>query len=337
MARKAPTVREIARQAGVSASTVSRALHSDFPVSKKSREKIEDALQYLSQRTPEARARAFNFSVGIILPAVSALNLCDHPSVFEIISSLVETLTEKGVSNTTIVYDDDASDLQLHAPKDGYLIIGTSEQQEKEILKLLRPLNVPCMLINRHSNERFSSSVVFDDEVAAYTAVQHLIELGHKKIAFVGGNQSYQNTIRRLRGYRNALEAAAIPIREDYIHFGEYSEISGYQIGRELLALKPWPTAAFFASDTLAAGCMQYLKEHGVHLPQDMAIVGFGNTNASRMTVPPLTTINQSDKDVGFVAASALVQMLELPIIRSQKITIKTPLIIRESSGVPKG
>ena len=82
---------------------------------------------------------------------------------------------------------------------------------------------------------------------------------------------------------------------------------------------------------------MQYLKEHGVHLPQDMAIVGFGNTNASRMTVPPLTTINQSDKDVGFVAASALVQMLELPIIRSQKITIKTPLIIRESSGVPKG
>lgn len=275
--------------------------------------------------------------MGIILPAVSASNLCDHPSVFEIISSLVETLTEKGVANTTIIYDDEASGLQLYAPKDGYLIIGTSEQQEKDILKLLQPLNVPCMLINRHSNECFASSVVFDDEMAAYTAVQHLIELRHTKIAFVGGNYSYQNTGRRLSGYKKALEAASIPIREDYIRFGEYSEIAGYQIGRELLALKPCPTAAFCTSDTLATGCMQYLKEHGVRLPQDMSIVGFGNTKASRMTVPPLTTIDQSDKDVGFVAASALVQMLELPVIRSQKITIKTPLIIRESSGAPKG
>lgn len=336
MKDRQPTIRQIAKIAGVSASTVSRALNSDVPVSPSARKKIEDAISYLQA------GKAQNLSgnsrcVGIILASVAADNLGMHPSIYSIVTSFTDQLATCNISSRTLVYKDVSADLDrlLRTPMDGYFVIGTSEEQDAFILNALQNKQIPWLIMNRHIESNRVSYVSLDDEYATESAVNYLIRLGHRRIAFVGGNRDFQNTKRRYSGYLAALEKAGIPAREEYVFFGEYNEISGYQKGRELLALRQRPTAACFASDTIAIGCMKYLSSHGLHLPQDMAIIGFGNIDASLTSIPSLTTIDQRYSDTGSIAAKALIQLMDTPSIAYQQILVKTELVIRESSGGP--
>lgn len=336
MEAKNATMREIAKVAGVSLSTVFRVLSSDVPVSPTTRAKVIAAQQILqSKKASVSTEDAAQHSVGIIMPTYSAEDLSAHPSMFTIITSFVEELSMRSISNTTIVYDENLLSPQslIASPKDGYLIIGTSEEQEKSIVPVLSQAGIPCVLINRHANISHVGSVHIDDMAATTDATEHLISLGHRNIAFIGGNKNFQNTKRRLLGYQMALEKHGIPLRSCNILFGEYNERSGYQKGRELLSLPERPTAGIFASDPLAIGCMKYLTEQGLHLPEDFALVGFGNIEACQYVTPTLSTVSQPSRETGIVAADVLIQMIEKPIICSQQVQLKTDLVIRDSSG----
>lgn len=336
MKQKLPPIRTIAKIAGVSASTVSRALNSDVPVSPAARKKIDDAIAFL-QTSSEQKASGSSRCVGIILSSVSGDNLGEHPSIYSIVTSFTDQLASHNISSKTLIYKDVAADMGrlLEQPMDGYFVIGTSEEQDAVILEALQNKQTPWLIMNRHIESRRVSYVSLDDEYATESAVNYLIKLGHRRIAFVGGNRDFQNTQRRYSGYVTALEKAGIPLREEYVFFGEYSELSGYRKGKEILALRQRPTAAYFASDTIALGCMNYLTGHGLHLPKDLAVIGFGNIAASRNSVPSLTTIDQRYADTGNIAAKALIQLMETPSIAYQQILVKTELVIRESSGGP--
>ncbi|MBP3683767.1 MAG: LacI family DNA-binding transcriptional regulator [Oscillospiraceae bacterium] len=331
-----PTIRQIAKAAGVSASTVSRALNSDVPVSPSARKKIEDAIALLRSSKAQDLSGSSR-CVGIILASAAGDNLGKHPSIYSIVTSFTDRLIAHNISTRTLIYKDISTEIGklLEPPMDGYFVIGTSEEQDAVILKALQDRNTPWLVMNRHIASNRVSYVSLDDEYATESAVHYLIKLGHRRIAFVGGNRDFQNTKRRYSGYCTALEKAGIPFREDYVFFGEYSELSGYQQGREILALRQRPTAACFASDTIAIGCMKYLSGHGLHLPQDMAVIGFGNIEASKNSVPSLTTIDQRYSDTGNISAQALIQLMETPSIAYQQILVKTELVIRESSGDP--
>lgn len=336
METKTVTIREIAKAAGVSPSTVFRVLNSDVPVSPTTRAKVIAAQQILqSKKAYTATETVSRYSVGIIMPTYSAADLSAHPSMFTIITSFVEELSVRSIANTTIVYDEHTMTPQdlLALPKDGYLVIGTSEEQEKAIVPVLSQAGIPCVLINRHATDPRVGSIRFDDTSATMEATEHLISLGHRNIAFVGGNKNFQNTKRRLLGYQMAMEKNGIPIRNCNIFFGEYNEPSGYQRGKELMALENRPTAGIFASDPLAIGCMRYLTEIGLHLPEDFAVIGFGDIDACQYVTPTLSTVSQPSREAGIVAADVLVQMLENPLICSQKVRLRTELVIRDSSG----
>lgn len=336
MESKSVTMREIAKAAGVSPSTVFRVLNSSTPVSPATRAKVIAAQQILQSKKVSAPADELTqFSVGIILPVNSASDLGGHPSLFAIITSFVEELSVKMISNTTIIYDEKVMSPQdlLSSPKDGYLIIGTSEEQERAIVPLLSNAGLPSILINRQAKDVHTSSVNVDDTAATMDATEYLISLGHKDIAFIGGNKNYQNTKHRLLGYQLAMEKHGLPIRSEYILFGEFSERSGYQQGNAILQMRHRPTAAICASDPLAIGCMHCLIKNGLNLPEDFAIIGFGNVEASKYVTPSLSTITQPSKEMGIVAANTLVQLLQNPVICSQKVRLKTSLVIRESSG----
>lgn len=334
MKNRLPSIREIAKIAGVSPSTVSRALNYGVSVSPAAHKKVEDAIAYL-QTDSSRNAAADSHSVGIILSAVVGNDLRGHPSIFAIVSSFADRMADHNITCSTLIYKDAAADIQglLRRPMDGYFVIGTSEAQDAVILKTLMQKQCPCLVINRNIESPHVSSVNFDDEYSSEMAVNHLIGLGHRRIAFVGGDRQFQNTQRRCSGYLSALKKSGIPVRDSYILFGDYSELSGYQMGKEILSMRQRPTAVYFASDTLAMGCMRYLSDHGLRLPRDMAIIGFGDIEASRYTNPPLTTIAQRDADGGKVAANALIQLMDTPSIAYQKILVKTELVIRESSG----
>lgn len=336
MKEKLPPIRTIAKIAGVSASTVSRALNSDVPVSPAARKKIEDAIAFL-QTSNEQKISGSSRCVGIIISSVSGNDLGGHPSIYAIVSSFTECLAAHSISYRKLIYRDAAADISelLQTPMDGYFVIGTSEVQDAVILEELNSRHIPFLIINRDMVSTHVSSVNFDDEYASEMAVNYLIELGHRRIAFVGGDREFQNSKRRYSGYLTALQNAGIHQQEELVLFGEYTELSGYQQGKALLGLRQRPTAVYCASDTIAIGCMNYLTSHGLRLPRDLAVIGFGNIDASRSCVPPLTTIDQPDTDAGNVAAKALIQLIETPSIAYQQILVKTELVIRESSGGP--
>jgi DNA-binding LacI/PurR family transcriptional regulator len=202
---------------------------------------------------------------------------------------------------------------------------------------LLSEAGLPSLLINRQAKDLHTSSVNVDDTAATMDATEHLISLGHQNIAFIGGNKNFQNTKHRLLGYQIAMERHNLPLENDHILFGEFSEFSGYQQGKTILNMLHRPTAAICASDPLAIGCMRALTEGGLRLPDDFAVIGFGNIEASKYVTPSLSTVSQPSQEMGAIAAATLIQMLENPIILSQKVRLKTNLVLRDSSGSPIG
>ena len=304
MESKPATIREIAKAAGVSPSTVFRVLNSGASVSPNTRAKVIAAQQILQNKKAITPAKeSSRFSVGTII------------------------FDEKTMSPQSLIA----------SPKDGYLIIGTSEEQERTLVPLLSEAGLPSLLINRQAKDLHTSSVNVDDTAATMDATEHLISLGHQNIAFIGGNKNFQNTKHRLLGYQIAMERHNLPLENDHILFGEFSEFSGYQQGKTILNMLHRPTAAICASDPLAIGCMRALTEGGLRLPDDFAVIGFGNIEASKYVTPSLSTVSQPSQEMGTIAAATLIQMLENPIILSQKVRLKTNLVLRDSSGFPIG
>ena len=337
MKRSQHTVRTIAKIAGVSISTVSRALNSSVPVSSAARRKIEDAIELLNRSSAAAAPAAGSRNVGIIMPAASSENLKEHPLLYSIVSSFEDYLDTFGIIPRMLTYSrisDEIGEL-LQQPMDGYFVVGTSAEDDLILLEAMQNRPIPWVMMNRRLEHESVSYVCIDDEHASESAVRHFIDLRHRRIAFLGGNRDYQNTSRRYSGYAAALQKAGIPLREEYVFFGQYSELSGYQLGKELLALRPLPTAAFCASDTIAVGCMQYLSDHGVQIPRDIAIFGFGNIAKGEKTVPTLSTVDQRYEDTGIISAKTLLQLMDTPSIAYQHVLVKTRLLIRESSGGP--
>lgn len=327
-----PTVREIAEIAGVSASTVSRVLNGNVPVKDNARNKVLFAIRRLEAQALSNSSHSYERNVGIIMPAVSAANLSSHPSLYSSVLSFIKVLTAGNIGNTTIILEDDSlSNISEYRPMSAYLILGTNEEQDKQLLPFLNSKRVPFIFINRLAGNESVSSVRIDDEQATEIAVRHLIGLGHRKIAFAGGNPDYQNTKLRHSSFIRTLSANGIAPDPDYIVSGEYAEESGYKMGKQLFGLKNRPTAVCAASDTIAIGIIRYIKDIGYSVPEDLSVIGFGNIEASEYIFPHLTTISQNAYEMGEITAHALIMMMNNPAVLRQEILIKTELIVRDS------
>lgn len=327
------SVREIAKRCGVSPSTVSRVLSNSTPVRDETRTKVLAAINdYSSTQDPNPR-----ITVGIIMPADSAGDLSSHPAMFTIITSFVSALSSMGIANTTLIYNenDGIEFLTAHDDCSAYMIIGTSEKQEDSILKQLHSRTAPYLLINRWVQDERASTINYDDEAVSIKAVEHFLKLGHKKIGFIGGDEDYRNTKLRLSGYLTALKRANLPVQDKYIMFGNYTEASGRATGEKVLSLDDRPTAIYIASDPVAIGCIQCFQDHGVLVPQDIAIIGFGDISACTYVNPTLSTISQSSKETGIMAANTIQQLINNPKISRIQMVMKTELVLRESSGRP--
>lgn len=336
---KAITIRSLAKAAGVSPSTVFRALNQDALVAPKTLAKIQ-AAQRLLEAGDDVRpaSLAKPCSIGIIMPSSTAQDIGRHPSMFVIITSFISELSAYGASNSVIVFDESTmrgEDL-LGQEQDGYLIIGTSEEQEGMILPALSKAAIPSVMINRRANASYVSSVIWDDIAACLNATRYLIQLGHKKIGFLGGNPNYQNTKRRLQGYANAMVENGLDILPDWIQQGAYTEVSGYSMGQALAKLPHLPTAVLCASDPIAIGCMRALEENGISVPGDISIVGFGDIEASRCITPSLTTVMQPGVEAGKLAAKVLCETISNPAILQQQLMLKTNMVLRNSTAAPK-
>lgn len=331
------TIKDLARKLDLSTSTVSRALRDLPDVSEKTKKKV----QYLAKELDyEPNAIALSLvtrrtnTVGIMIPgfiihfysaAISAMQEHLMESGFNVI------ICQSGENYKTEVNNVHAL---LSSRVDG--IIGSISRDTKDIshLKQIQRKGIPLIMFNRVSDDLNVSKVLVNDYGGARDAVEHLVAQGCRRIAHIAGPAGLQIANNRLKGYRDVLKLHDIGINEDLIEECDFTMESGMECMRRLLTLSSPPDAVFAVCDAAAFGAMRVIKEAGLKIPEDIAIVGFTNEPLAELVDPPLTTIAQPTYDIGRTAARLFLEQLELePEDRFPETRVlKTELIVRESS-----
>jgi DNA-binding LacI/PurR family transcriptional regulator len=278
--RRRPTIRDVASLAEVGAGTVSRVLNQDPRVRGRTRERVLAAVAELGYHLDE-RGRALRAKRGNLLLAI--VPFFTHYLFMEILRE-IDRATPSDTGTILTVMNVESPEEKTHAFEmaawDGRLagIISVSLTPPEGFSRLLRP-GIPTVLIDVEDGE--SPSVVVDHVYGGRLGTKHLLSLGHERIGFVGRPQD--PFIRRgvsgprVSGYRQALEEAGIPFREEYFRPGEYSKADGYEQALHLLDLPQPPTAIFAASDLQAIGVLEAARERGMHLPDDLAVLGYND------------------------------------------------------------
>ena len=331
------TVRDISTLTGVSITTISRVLNGSDKVDPATREIVEKAIaesgyrRRLRKKPPEPKK-----SVCIVLSDTTGKSVHDHPTVYTILSGLTKRLSELGIGNSLHMLGSttESADILLRNPADGFIFIRTkSEQEDMVIPRLLaeRP-DVPLLMVNRRIDDKRVSFVNIDDFAAAYSAVEYLISLGHKRIALVNGDETLRNSVLRRDGYLSALKAHGLT--PSLTLSGKYSEDFGREAAAELskLSAKERPDAVFTTSDVIALGLIKGLVKSGFELPEDLSIVGFGDVELASYTTPSLTTVRIPAREMGIQAANAINYLIASPSIQHIKIAMRSELCVREST-----
>jgi len=208
---------------------------------------------------------------------------------------------------------------------------GLSSDQEDKILGFMKKNHIPYIILNRWVNDKFTNYINVDDTLAAYNATLYLISNGHRKIAFVGGNENFRNSKLRVKGYTQALEDNGIIVRDEYIRQGYYTERYGYQMADDLMELEDKPTAVLFSSDMIAIGFLNHIRELGLNVPNDFSIIGWGDFPASSYVTPPLTTIHIPNAELGAQAAKMLINLMDTKDLMLFQALMDANLTVRQS------
>lgn len=308
-----PRIEDVARAAGVSPKTVSRVLNNEPNVRDEMRQRIRQAMDALGYRpNPSARSLASNRAFLIAL-------LYDNPSphyVMEVQQGALEACDAHQYNMMVRPLLSDAPDfvervdvLISQFRLDGLLLTPPISDHEV-LLDLLRTRGIPWASV---SPKNFSEGVgaTLDERSASREIVQHLVALGHRRIAHIAGHPAHGGSVWRLRGYRDGLEQAQLPYDEALVVEGQFSFDSGVAGARRLFALEQRPTAIFGANDDTAAGILWAAAEHGLKVPQDLSVCGFDDVPLAQQVWPALTTVRQPSRDMGRMAATQLLRMIK--------------------------
>jgi LacI family transcriptional regulator len=189
---------------------------------------------------------------------------------------------------------------------------------------VLDPINMPRARV---------TSVGCTNFTGGYTATQHLLDLGHRRIAYIGGTQTAACNQARMHGYRGAMEAAGARIGKGYVRSGEFRYEDGLLEGGALLALAQPPTAIFAANDETALGVVEAARLRGLRVPEELSVVGFDDTDAARLASPPLTAIAQPLRKMGAVALRTALRLAGGERVDSHHVELATELVVRDSTA----
>jgi len=325
----------VAQAAGVSASTVSRVLNGTAVVNDEKKQAIDAAIARLGfVPNPAARGLAGGrtFSVGVVTQAL------DSPFYGAAMRGIEDALLPRGLSPLFVSGHWNAvtearciSVLQARRV-DGIIVL--TGRLTDEALKNYA-LTQPVVVLGRNLKAPRLYSLSFDNLLGGRLATEHLIQLGHRRIAFIAGDADHPDANERLRGYRAALEAASIPYDEGLVVPGEYHELSGLLAVDRLLATHQRFTAIFAANDQMAVGAALACQRRSLRVPEDISIVGFDDLPTSQYAIPPLTSVEQPAYELGRLSANAMLQLLA--DAEPTEIVPGPRLVARESSRRLKG
>ncbi len=325
-----PTIAQIAMAAGVSIPTVSKVLNGRVDVSPATRERIEQIIEEYGF-TPNRAARALGKGktelVDLVVPSL------DDDYFFPIVQGTELALKETGVRLvlTSTHYEADEEfqwiDTVTDRSTDGVLLVLPSDEAIQRLSQQTSPFVV---IHNQGGLPANIPSVTITSWEGGFAATNHLISLGHRRIAYIGKDVSAMDAIERFAGYRTALEVASIPLDPDLQREGKFTANDGYKATKELMALASPPTAIFAGNDHHAIGVYRALYEMNIAIPRQVSVVGFDNLAYTELMNPALTTIHVPRVELGRVAAGMLLKLIAGESLELPLMTLPTRLVERE-------
>ena len=328
-----PSIKDIARRAGVAPSTVSRALAGSTRVSAATRQRIE-AIAAEMDYTPSAAARSLvtgaSKTLGIVVPGLS------DPYIAAVMEGIESSSAAAGYQHV-IASTGGEPEREVRAVRmlagynpDGLIIL--SSRAGKAYIDILPALNMPVAFVNSAQIGDSVLSIATDNEHGGWLGAKHLLDLGHKRIAYLGGPARGRSQQARAAGYRRALHEAGIPFDPALLLAGDGSIDAGQAALRHILSLPDdiRPTAVFCYNDLCALGLLAYAHKHGVKIPESLSVVGFDDIPIAAISAPPLTTIEQRTTELGQLAADSIFAALRQEPVAD--IRLRGELIVRSST-----
>ena len=331
------TISDIAKKLRISASTVSRALNNHPDIKPETKEQVKKLAKRLNY-SPNPIARSLKTKrtnvIGVIVPeikhdffasAISGIEEVAYHSGYIILVCQSNESYEREIINTNAL---------MHQRVAGLLVSISQNTKNGNHFKEPISLGIPLVFFDRACNDISTNKVIIDDAQSAFLAVTHLIERGNKKIAHFSGPKTLEICKQRLKGYKDALKKANLPISNELIRYGDLHEDNGYESMDNMLKENIIPDAIFAVNDPVAIGAFQRIKEAGLKIPGDIAIVGFSNNKITSLVDPPLTTVNQPSFEMGKKATEILIEMIEKEGNSNPKKTVvlDAELIVRGST-----
>lgn len=329
------TIVDIAKKLGISPSTVSRAL-SDHPdvnsETKKQIRKIAKELHYSPNPMAQSLKSNRTTTIGVIVPeikhdffssAISGIEEIAYQSGYTIILCQSGESYEREVINTNLL---------MHHRVAGIIVSISQNTKCGDHFNDLLKRKIPLVFFDRVCEDVPASRVIIDDFKSAFDAVTYLVGKGYKRIAHIGGPKELGICKKRLSGYLEALRQAQLSTTNDFIRFGGLHEQDGYQSMGSLLKENTIPDAVFAVNDPVAIGAFQKIKEAGLRIPNDVAIMGFSNNKITSLVDPQLTTIDQPSFEMGKRSAEILIDIINDKMVEPKTVVLDTKLIERDST-----
>ena len=329
------TIKDVAKRAGVSITTVSAVINNTRYVSPELTECVEKAIEELDYH-PDQLGRGLRKGkskvIGLLVSDIT------NP-FFPKIARGVEDCARENKYNVILCNTDEDSIEEKHYMSvlrsqrvDGMIIAPTSDGAKN--IKRLCNDSTPIILIDRYLDSFNYPAIISDNYNGAYKAVEHLIEMGHRKIGFVAGIEGVQSTDQRLQGYQDSLRANNIDIREELIVMGNSQLKESYKATKQLLKNSNDLTAIFAANNLMVIGVLQYLKDNSISYPDEISIISFDDPDWGSAVSPSVTSVSQKPYEIGYKAGCEVFKWISDPGNYNQKdkrVTIPTKIEKRES------
>lgn len=340
MAKKSTTIHDIARELGINAGTVSRALNNHAAISEETKKLVRSKakeLNYSINPIASTLRTGKSHTIGLIIPRINRYFFAD-------IISGIESITNPAGYNLIICQSNESYAKEMEnintlvtSRVDGIIISLSSETKTSDHLEKIRDHQIPFVQFDRVIENIKANCVVNDNFQGSYEAVNHLIAQGYKKVAHMGGDFNASIFKNRFKGYKKALKEAGMTENKKWIFQNAITRQNAYEKTCKLLSQKDFPDAFFCSSDLAAHGILLALNEKGIKVPEEVGIVGFANEPFTKYIQPSLSTLNQFGTELGMSAASVLLDDIGKDendnTHKPQKILIKPQLLIRESSN----
>ena len=335
--KKKTTIKDIANVLNISAAAVSKALHNDSRISEKTKKAVRQVaknLNYEPNHLASALRSGKSHLVGVIVPKTNS-NFFSS-----VIQNIEEVLNKEGYriiithSNESYEKECDCIDALLYTQVDGIIASMANETVQLEHYEKVKSKGIPLILFDRGENDLDVDYIGIDDYNSSHEIVEHLLKQGCKRIAHIGGYKHTRIYNNRIRGYEDALEKYNLPLDKELLLESGLTIEDGRKNMEKLLLLEKRPDAVYAASDNAALGAMQVLNENNIKIPQEIALIGFGNEPFTNMVTPKISTMNQHSERIGELAALTFLNHVKQNTIHQKlnKQILEAELIIRDSS-----